>query len=127
MSDLDVVQKIYAAMAARDLETLATLVDESVVITQDAALPWGGRHEGHAGFLTFAAALTGSINSAVTTHDMFMADGDVIQVGHTKGTTVARGTSFDIPEVHRGTIRGGKAVRAHFSIDTEAMLAALEA
>ena len=57
------------------------------------------------GFLAFAGALTGAITSAVTTHDMFMADGDVIQVGHTKGTTRRerhalrhpRGASLDDP------------------------------
>ena len=126
MSDIEIVQRIYEAMAARDLETLASLVDEACVITQDAALPWGGRHVGHPGFLAFAGALTGAITSAVTSDAMFMADGDVIQVGRTKGTTVAKGTPFDIPEVHRWTIRDGKAVAAHFSIDTAAMLAALE-
>ena len=96
MSDIEVVQQIYVAMAARDLETLAQLVDEACVITQDPALPWGGRHVGHPGFLTFAAALTGSINSAVTTHDLFMADGDVIQVGHRRARrsrTARRSTS----------------------------------
>ena len=127
MSDIEVVQQLYAAMAARDLETLASLIDESCVITQDSSLPWGGRHVGHEGFMAFAGALTGAITSAVTHHEMFMADGDVIQVGHTKGTTVAHGKPFDIPEVHRWTIRDGKAVAAHFSIDTPAMLAALEA
>ncbi len=126
MSDIEVVQQIYAAMAGRDVDTLAKLIDESCVITQDDRLPWGGRHVGHPGFLAFAGALTGAIQSAVTTHEMFTADGDVIQVGHTKGTTVAHGTPFDIPEVHRWTIREGKAVAAHFSIDTPAMLAALE-
>lgn len=125
MSEIEVVEQIYAAMASRDLETLASLLDESCVITQDPALPWGGRHVGHPGFLAFAGALTGAIASAVTTHDLFMADGDVIQVGHTKGTTVAHGKPFDIPEVHRRTIRDGKAVAAHFSIDTPAMLAVL--
>ena len=39
MSDIEVVEKIYASMAAHDLETLAQLIDESCVITQDAALP----------------------------------------------------------------------------------------
>lgn len=34
--------------------------------------------------------------------------------------------SFDLPEVHRWTIgAGGRALRAHVSIDTPAMLAAL--
>ena len=37
----------------------------------------------------------------------------------------ANGEQFDIPEVHRWTIRDGKAIAAHFAIDTEAMLSAL--
>jgi ketosteroid isomerase-like protein len=48
-------------------------------------------------------------------------------MGHTRGTVVGTGTEFDIPEVHRWTIRDGKAVRAHFAIDTPGMLAALHA
>jgi ketosteroid isomerase-like protein len=56
---------------------------------------------------------------------MFSADGDVIQVGRTAGSTIGSGTPFDVDEVHRWTIRDGSAVAAHFSIDTPAMLAAL--
>ncbi len=37
------------------------------------------------------------------------------------------GQAFDIPEVHRWTIRGSIAVAAHFAIDTPAMLLALGA
>jgi hypothetical protein len=40
---------------------------------------------------------------------------------------VGTGTEFEIPEVHRWTIRDGKAVRAHFAIDTPGMLAKLTA
>ena len=126
MSDIEVVEAIYAAMAARDLARLAELIDPEVVITQDPALPWGGRFTGHDGFGDFAGRLTGSIQSAVTTEAMFCADGDVVQVGRTRGTTVDGGVAFDIPEVHRWTIRDGLAVAAHFSIDTPAMLRALE-
>ena len=56
---------------------------------------------------------------------MFAADDEVIQFGRTKGTVVATGVPFDIPEAHRWTIRAGKAVAAHFAIDTAAMLAVL--
>jgi ketosteroid isomerase-like protein len=125
MTDIEVVQAVYGAMAARDLEALLTLIDPAIVITQDAALPWGGRHVGLDGFAAFAAALTGSIQSAVTTEAMFEADGDVVQFGRTRGTTVHTQTPFDVPEVHRWTIRDGKAVAAHFAIDTAAMLDAL--
>jgi ketosteroid isomerase-like protein len=127
MSDLEVVQAIYDAMAARDIPTLLDLVDPGCVITQDERLPWGGRFVGHDGLAAFAAALTGNIASAVTTEAMFEADGDVIQCGRTRGTVVATGNAFDIPEVHRWTVRDGKAVAAHFSIDTPGMLDALRA
>ena len=123
--DIDTVRAIYAAMAARDLQQLFELIDPAIVITQDARLPWGGRHEGHDGFGAFALTLSGAIESAVTTEAMFAADGDVFQVGRTRGTTRATGTAFDIPEVHRWTIRDGRAVAAHFAIDTPAMLDAL--
>ena len=125
MTDIEIVTQIYDALARRDFDTLFAVVDAECVITQDPALPWGGRHVGHDGFAAFGLALTGSIDSAVTTEAMFMADGDVFQVGRTRGRTVATGTPFDIPEVHRWTIRDGKAVAAHFSIDTPTMLAAL--
>ena len=124
--DVEVVEAIYAAMAGRDLERLFSLVDPAIVVTQDDRLPWGGRHEGHDGFATFALALTSTIDSKVTTEALFTADGDVLQVGRTKGTVLANGAEFDVPEVHRWTIRDGKAVAAHMSIDTPTMLEALD-
>ena len=125
MSDIEVVQAVYAAMAARDFDALFTLIDPEIVITQDPRLPWGGRFEGHDGFAAFGIALTGAITSAVTIEAIYEADGDVIQVGRTIGTVVATGAPFDIAEVHRWTLRDGRPVRAHFSIDTPAMLEAL--
>ena len=126
MTDVEVVAAIYEAMAGRDFDRLFELVDESVVITQDARLPWGGRHEGHDGLGEFAIKLTGTIDSAVDIGALFAADDEVIQMGRTKGTVVATGVPFHIAEVHRWTVRDGKAVTAHFAIDTPAMLEALE-
>jgi uncharacterized protein len=125
MSDIEVVRAVYAAMAERDVDRLLPFIDPSIVITQDPALPWGGRHVGHDGLGAFVLALTGAIDSSVTTEALFVADGDVIQYGRTRGTARASGAAFDIPEVHRWTVRDGKAVAAHFAIDTEAMLRAL--
>ena len=65
MSDVEVVEQIYEAMAAVDLERLVSLIDPSVVVTQDDRLPWGGRFEGHDGFGAFAIALRGAIDSKV--------------------------------------------------------------
>jgi ketosteroid isomerase-like protein len=123
--NLAVVADIYAAMAARDFDRLFANIDPAFVVTQDERLPWGGRFVGHDGLAQFAIALTGTIDSVVTTEAMFTADGDVVQVGRTRGTVHANGAAFDIPEVHRWTIRDGKAIAAHFSIDTPAMLEAI--
>jgi ketosteroid isomerase-like protein len=125
--DVALVRAIYAAMAARDFDQLFAVVDPACVITQDPRLPWGGRFVGHDGLAQFALALTGTIDSAVEIDAVFAADGEVIQSGRTRGTVRANGVAFDIPEVHRWTIRGGRAVAAHFAIDTDAMLAALGA
>jgi ketosteroid isomerase-like protein len=125
VNDIETVRSCYEAMAARDFDRLFTLVDESCVITQDDRLPWGGRHVGHDGLATFGLTLTSTIASQVTHESLFEADGDVVQVGRTRGTVVATGAPFDIAEVHRWTIRDGKAVAVHFSIDTPAMLEAL--
>jgi uncharacterized protein len=125
--DIAVVEAIYAAMAASDLSTMFDLLDPTIVVVQDDRLPWGGRHVGHDGFATFGLLLRTHIESSVTTDAMFSADGDVVQMGHTRGRVVATGTRFDIAEVHRWTVRDGRAVAAHFSIDTSAMLRALAA
>lgn len=127
MSDKEVVQRIYSVFGSGDLKALAELVDPECVITQDAALPWGGRHVGHAGLAAFVAALSGSIRSEAVTEALFEADGNVIQVGRTRGSVHSNGASFDVPEVHTWTIRNGGAVAAHFAIDTPGMLAALGA
>ena len=125
MSEIEVVQAVYAALAERDLERLFDLLDPDCELTQDPALPWGGRHVGHEGFAMFAVALTGAIDSAVTIQAMFAADDEVIQFGRTKGTVLANGAAFDLPEVHRWRVRDGRIVGAHLAIDTAAMVAAL--
>jgi ketosteroid isomerase-like protein len=124
-ADVDIVRAVYEAFAAPDVGRVFELLDPECVITQDPALPWGGRHVGHDGFTEFGLALTTAIDSAVTTEALYAADDEVIQFGRTRGTARATGTTFDIPEVHRWTIRDGKVVAAHFAIDTAAMLAVL--
>jgi ketosteroid isomerase-like protein len=123
--NIEIIKTIYEAFAQQDLATLLALVDPACEITQDASLPWGGRHVGHDGVATFAVALVGAIDSTVTIESLFEADGQVIQCGRTKGNVRANGNGFDVPEVHIWTLREGKVVAAHFAIDTPAMLAAL--
>lgn len=127
MSDVEVVRALYQAMAAGDLDAIFRRLHPDIVITQDPALPWGGRFVGHDGFATFGLGLRAAIDSIVTTEAVFAADGDVIQFGRTRGAVCATGARFDIAEVHRWTVVEGMAVAAHFSIDTAAMLDRLAA
>lgn len=126
MTDIEVVRTIYAALAAKDVDRLFELVDPAFVVTQDERLPWGGRHVGHEGLATLSVLLTGAIDSAVTTSAFFQADEEVVQYGRTVGQVRSTGETFDLPEVHRWVIRDGKAVSAHFAVDTPGMLAVLE-
>ncbi|HEV7722376.1 MAG TPA: nuclear transport factor 2 family protein [Iamia sp.] len=126
-SPIEVVRGIYAAMAARDIAAVLSVIGPDLVLTQDPRLPWGGRFEGPDGFATFGLALVETVDSAVTIEAVFEADDEVIQMGRTKGTVRSNGAAFDIAEVHRWTIRDGLAIRAHFAIDTPAMLEALDA
>ena len=125
MTDVEVVEALYAAMAGHDFDRLFTLVDPRIVITQDDRLPWGGRFEGHDGLATFAMALTGAIDSRVEIGALYATDTEVVQYGRTRGTVRATDARFDVAEMHRWQVRDGRAVTAHFAIDTDAMLAAL--
>jgi uncharacterized protein len=125
--DVEVVRAIYDAMSRRTFSDVFELLHPSFVVTQDPALPWGGWYEGHHGFATFGIRLSAAIDSVVTTTALFEANGEVVQYGRTKGTVIANGATFDIPEVHRWTVTDGRAVLAHFAIDTPAMLRALNA
>ena len=73
------------------------------------------------------AALSGAIDSVVTTDALFAAMVTSSSSDARGGTVRATDTAFDIPEVHRWTVRDGKVVAAHFAIDTPAMLQALGA
>jgi uncharacterized protein len=125
MDNVAIVREVYDAFERQDLEGLLALVDPECVVTQDASLPWGGRHVGHDGVSAFAFALMASTDSAVIVESLFEADDQVIQCGRSKGTVRANGNAFDIPEVHIWTVKDGLVVAAHFLIDTQAMLEAL--
>jgi len=125
MSNIEIIRQVYEAFAAEGLDRVLELCAPHCVVTQDNALPWGGRHQGLDGVATFAAALGGTVHSVVTTDELFEAGDRVIQYGRSRGTVLANGATFDVPEVHVWTLRDGKVAAAEFYIDTPAMLRSL--
>src|SRR5664280_1094647 len=100
MSNIEIINELYAAFAARDVDRILELCDPDCVVQQDDALPWGGRYEGLDGVATFGLALGGTVDSVVTSDGLFEAGDRVIQFGRSRGTVLANGAVFDIPEVH---------------------------
>lgn len=122
---IEVVEQLYAANAAGDLDAVMRLCTPDVVIVQDGVLPWGGRYTGRDGIADFALKLVSAIDSQVVTHEMFVAGDKVVQYGRTRGTVRANDTTFDIAECHVFTLQEGRITSAEFYIDSAAMLEAL--
>ena len=122
---LAMVRHAYESMRTADLDGLLAMIADGAVLTQDPALPWGGRFVGRDGVATFAITLVSTIESVVTIEAMYRAGEQVVQYGRTAGTVRATGASFDVPECHIWTIRDGRVVAMDFYIDTPAMLEAL--
>lgn len=122
---ISTVERIYEAFARADLDAVMQECGSDIVVTQDPALPWGGRYVGRDGVAEFALRLVSAIDSKVVAETMFEAGDRVVQHGRTRGTARESGAEFDIPECHLWTVVDGVVTEAAFYIDSAAMLAAL--
>jgi ketosteroid isomerase-like protein len=125
--NVELVRRLYAALAAVDLDAILEIFDAGVEVHQTPELPWGGDFHGHDGLGQFFGLLREHITSRVTIDSVYAAGDVVVQIGRTAGTVNATGTPFDVQEVHLLTVRDGKVVRFDAHIDTPAMLEALGA
>jgi len=124
--NIEIVQRVYDAMKERDANAMQELFADDMHVWQSPLLPWGGDYEGRDGAFTFFLTLVEHIRSQVTTESLFSAGEHVVQTGRTRGTVVANGASFDVPEVHVWEVRDGKVAAFRAYIDTPAMLEALD-
>lgn len=123
--NVDLVHRLYAALAAVDLDTILQIFDPDVEVHQTDELPWGGDFQGHEGLGRFFGLLREHITSTVTIQTVYAAGDEVVQIGRTSGTVNATGNPFDVQEMHLLTVRDGKVVRFEAHIDTPAMVEAL--
>jgi ketosteroid isomerase-like protein len=56
---LDVIRSVYALVGTGDLPGVLALVAEDVVVTQAAALPFGGTWHGKSAFMDMAGQIVG--------------------------------------------------------------------
>ena len=125
--NVQVVRRIYEALASRDVPRALALFAPDIELTQSEEVPWGGVHRGHEGALQFFAKLVQAITSTVVAHDYIDAGERVVVVGRTQGTVNVTGARFDVPVAHVWTIRDGRAAAVCYCIDNPTMRAALDA
>jgi ketosteroid isomerase-like protein len=125
MSNVETVKKIYDAFGRGDVETVFTLCSPEIVIEADAAMPWGGRYEGHEGLQAFYGKVMGAVDLQIEPEIIFAAGDQVIERGRAKGTVRASGVPFDVAEVHVWTVRDGLVTRNEPYFDSPAMLDSL--
>lgn len=123
----DVIRQVYSALSRGDRDALAALTDPEVVITQTEALPYGGRFVGREGLRAFVTGVFTALDSSVEVSSIFEAGEKVVQVGRTRGTARGTGERFDSPEVHIWGVRDGRVISLEAYVDTDAVLAALNA
>ena len=109
--NIETAKKGYAAFAAGDLETILSLLDDSIewIVPGNSAV--SGTYRGKAEFTEMMAKL--AEQSTTVTPSSFLADGDVVVA---LSQTTAGGESA--PEADVLTFRDGKVVKGQIFGDT---------
>ncbi|MRH86764.1 DUF4440 domain-containing protein [Nocardia sp. SYP-A9097] len=126
-SAIDVVRRVYAALAAGDVEALAELTDPDVEIFQSERLPYGGFHQGLTGLQAFLGGVRTALDSEIEVGPLFVAGDRVVQIGRSRGTARATGASFDVPEVQVWKVYNGRILGLTVYLDDSALVTALTA
>lgn len=124
-ANVEVIDALYRAFAARDFSAVAELISPEITLRQTELLPWGGQFEGLDGYRRFAELLLGHVDSIVTPEEYVDAGDRVVAIARTRGHVRANGQLFDLRAVHVWEVRDGRAVRFEPYIDTPGMVEAL--
>ena len=119
------VERMYQLFEAGDIDGIMELCVPDPAVTQDPALPWGGRHVGRDAVIEFALKLAEVTDSKLVHEQLYAAGDRVIQQGRSVGTVRSSGAAFDIPECHVWTFSGGLIEEGAFYLDSAAMLEVL--
>jgi ketosteroid isomerase-like protein len=124
------IQKLYAAFAKGDVQTILDQLTEDVDWTLEGpdVIPFAGKRKGVAQVKKFFEALATTQTGQKLTIDTFVAQGDqVATVGRYAFTVKANGRKVDSPVGHFFTIRNGKVSHFVDMADTAAVADAYRA
>ena len=120
-ANIALVQKLYAAFAAGDAQTILDNVapDAEWINHGPSSIPYAGSRKGTAQIREFFEAIAGSTTGAKVTAGSFVAQGDtVVSTGRYTATARNTGARIDTPVAHLFTIRNGKVARWEGFSDT---------
>ena len=123
IDNINIVRKIYAAFAKRDINEILNMLSPDVVWEEPANPfnPAAGKRHGKAGFLEWLNIGRKSEEILVLQPKQFLADNDTIAVaGYTKCLAKTTGKSYETDFVHLVTIKDGKIIRFQEFFDTYA-------
>lgn len=123
MTDVDVVQQMYAAFARRDMEAIVAVLSPDVVWgePENPFNPAAGKRHGHEGFLEWARIGRDAEDIERLDLQRFLQGEDsVAVVGHMRCRAKSTGKSYESDFVHLVELRDGKIVSFQEFFDTYA-------
>jgi ketosteroid isomerase-like protein len=124
------IRAFYDAVDRRDIPTAFGVLDPDVEWVAPASLPYGGTYRGvdavaneyFGGFLRHV-----DDDFALRAEEITGAADTVVVRGRLSGHGRVSGRPFEVRQVGLWTVRGGRVVQFEYSLDTAALLAAVEA
>lgn len=123
--NVTLIQKIYAAFGAGDIQTILSLVDSNAewVNYGPTTIPYAGNFNRRIpGF--FQAIGESTMNGKVTADKYIAQDDTVVAIGRYSATVRNTGSKIDTPIAHTFTIRDGKVTSWIGFSDSAAVAAA---
>lgn len=127
MSNIDVVNGMYSAMAQEDIQSILDALDPQVEWTEAAGFPYGGTYVGpQAVFDNVFMKLGAEWDSFQVKVDKAVDGGnDIVVLGSYSGTYKATGKSMNASVAHVWTLRDGKVVKFVQYVDSVKVAEAL--
>ncbi|MBY0589638.1 nuclear transport factor 2 family protein [bacterium] len=128
MTNLEIVQRMYAAFGERDRDTILAIFDPQIEWVQNEGFPGGGRHVGAEAVLTDVFAkfrLEWDVWQAVVT-EWLDAGEAIIAIGEYRGTFKATGRSMTAAFAGVYRVRAGRIISFRQYADTAKIAEAMQ-
>jgi ketosteroid isomerase-like protein len=122
LMNLEVIQKIYTAFKAKDLQAILQLQAEDTewsVAGPADKIPWAAPRYGHAGVAEFLKILSGLfIPEVFQIQEYFENENKIVTFGYQRGHVAPTKVPYEFDFVHLWVLREGKVVKFRVYYDT---------